>query len=74
MLDPIVALLTALYAAASGPLFIPLVVVAALPAVYHFMFGKAQEGQARSVAVAIGAAILLGAPRIATAIQGVIPK
>lgn len=74
MVDPIIAVFVALMAAMTGPLFVPLMGVAlAVPAV-QFMSGRQQEAQSRIFWVCIGGAVLLGAIKIATALQSAIPK
>ena len=72
MLDPIVQIAQALYEALKGPLFLPVMLTMLGIAGYMFMVGNHDKAMDKTKWIIVGGALLLGAPRILTALQGVV--
>lgn len=71
MLDPIIALVTYVADVLRGPLFLPAFLTAIGITCYQAFFGNRDKAVDKGVIICAASVVLLGATRIATALQGV---
>jgi len=72
MLDPIVALVTAINEAIKTQLFLPMMIFALSIVGLIWIFGNHENAKTKATWLAIGASVILGANAIVTKLQGVI--
>jgi type IV secretory pathway VirB2 component (pilin) len=70
--DPITQLITAITELVRSQVFVPLMILALIICGLIFMLGKHEAAQSKATWVLVGGAIILGAPRVVTWLQGVV--
>ena len=72
MLDPIVSLVTSINEAVKGQLWLALMILGLSICGLIFMLGNHEQAKSRATWVLVGGAVILGASKIATTVQGVV--
>jgi type IV secretory pathway VirB2 component (pilin) len=71
-MDPIGALLTAIDQSFRSSVLVPMAILSVVVVGAMWMLGNQRNAQERAVATAVGLAVILGATRIVTWIQGAV--